>query len=145
MSVQENLKMGAYRRRGSLTADMERVYSLFPVLKERRGQDGGTLSGGEQQMLAIGRALMGNPRLLLLDEPSMGLAPLVVAKIFTILEQINEQGTTVLVVEQNAAQALRLASRGYVLETGVVALADRADALLADDRVRSAYLGEDVA
>jgi branched-chain amino acid transport system ATP-binding protein len=146
MTVNDNLLMGAYRRRrGSTGADLDRVFSLFPVLKERQKQDGGTLSGGEQQMLAIGRALMGRPRLLLLDEPSMGLAPLIVARIFTILQEINEQGTTVLVVEQNAAQALRLASRGYVLETGTVALSDRAETLLADDRVRSAYLGEDVA
>jgi branched-chain amino acid transport system ATP-binding protein len=145
MSVFENLQMGAYRRRGSLTADLDRVFSLFPVLAERRSQSGGTLSGGEQQMLAIGRALMGRPRLLLLDEPSMGLAPMIVTRIFEIIREINEQGTTVLVVEQNAAQALRLAGRGYVLETGTVALADRAEALLADDRVRSAYLGESVA
>jgi branched-chain amino acid transport system ATP-binding protein len=145
MSVVENLQIGAYQRRGDLTEDMDRVFSLFPVLQERRTQSGGTLSGGEQQMLAIGRALMGRPRLLLLDEPSMGLAPMIVAKIFQILREINSQGTTILLVEQNAAQALRLAGRGYVLETGEIALADRADALLADDRVRSAYLGESVA
>jgi branched-chain amino acid transport system ATP-binding protein len=145
MSVLENLKMGAYLRRGSLTADLERVFTLFPVLKDRRTQDGGTLSGGEQQMLAIGRALMGKPRLLLLDEPSMGLAPLIVARIFEILGEINSQGTTILLVEQNAAQALQLAGRGYVLETGAVVLNDNAAALLSDDRVRSAYLGEDVA
>jgi branched-chain amino acid transport system ATP-binding protein len=145
MSVHENLTMGAYRRRGDLGPDLERVFSLFPVLKDRRQQMGGNLSGGEQQMLAIGRALMGQPRLLLLDEPSMGLAPMIVARIFEILREINEQGTTLLVVEQNAAQALRLASRGYVLETGAIALSDSAEALLADDRVRSAYLGESVA
>jgi branched-chain amino acid transport system ATP-binding protein len=145
MSVVENLQIGAYQRRGDLTEDMDRVFSLFPVLQERRTQSGGTLSGGEQQMLAIGRALMGRPRLLLLDEPSMGLAPMIVAKIFQILREINSQGTTILLVEQNAAQALRLAGRGYVLETGEIALADRADSLLADDRVRSAYLGESVA
>jgi branched-chain amino acid transport system ATP-binding protein len=145
MSVLENLKMGAYLRRGSLTDDLDRVFTLFPVLKDRRTQDGGTLSGGEQQMLAIGRALMGKPRLLLLDEPSMGLAPLIVTRIFEILAEINTQGTTILLVEQNAAQALRLAGRGYVLETGAVVLNDDADALLSDDRVRSAYLGEDVA
>jgi branched-chain amino acid transport system ATP-binding protein len=144
MTVLENLRMGAYQRRGSISADLDRVFELFPVLKERRTQDGGTLSGGEQQMLAIGRALMGHPRLLLLDEPSMGLAPLVVAKIFEILAEINAQGTTILLVEQNAAQALRLAGRGYVLETGSISLSDRADALLADDRVRSAYLGESI-
>ncbi len=145
MSVHENLTMGAYRRRGDLSADLDRVLTLFPVLKERRTQPGGNLSGGEQQMLAIGRALMGKPRLLLLDEPSMGLAPMIVARIFEILREINDQGTTLLVVEQNAAQALRLASRGYVLETGSIALSDTAPALLADDRVRSAYLGESVA
>jgi branched-chain amino acid transport system ATP-binding protein len=145
MSVHENLTMGAYRRRGDISQDLERVFTLFPVLKERRQQLGGNLSGGEQQMLAIGRALMGQPRLLLLDEPSMGLAPMIVARIFEILREINEQGTTLLVVEQNAAQALRLASRGYVLETGAIALNDSASALLADDRVRSAYLGESVA
>jgi branched-chain amino acid transport system ATP-binding protein len=145
MSVHENLTMGAYRRRGDLSADLERAFTLFPVLKERRNQQGGNLSGGEQQMLAIGRALMGQPRLLLLDEPSMGLAPMIVARIFEILREINAQGTTVLLVEQNAAQALRLASRGYVLETGSIALSDTAAALLADDRVRSAYLGESVA
>jgi branched-chain amino acid transport system ATP-binding protein len=145
MSVHENLTMGAYRRRGDLTADLDRAFTLFPVLKERRNQQGGNLSGGEQQMLAIGRALMGQPRLLLLDEPSMGLAPMIVARIFEILREINAQGTTVLLVEQNAAQALRLASRGYVLETGSIALSDTAAALLADDRVRSAYLGESVA
>ncbi|HWB66855.1 MAG TPA: ABC transporter ATP-binding protein [Mycobacteriales bacterium] len=145
MSVAENLTIGAYARRGDLTADVDRVYDLFPVLKERRSQAGGTLSGGEQQMLAIGRALMARPKLLLLDEPSMGLAPLIVARIFEILQEINAQGTTILLVEQNAAQALRLAARGYVLETGTIVLSDRADALLADDRVRSAYLGETVA
>jgi branched-chain amino acid transport system ATP-binding protein len=145
MSVFENLQMGAYHRRGVSPEEYERVFSLFPVLKERRNQSGGNLSGGEQQMLAIGRALMGQPRLLLLDEPSMGLAPMIVARIFEILREINAQGTTILLVEQNAAQALRLAGRGYVLETGAIALADRAGALLADDRVRSAYLGESVA
>jgi branched-chain amino acid transport system ATP-binding protein len=144
MSVLENLQMGAYQRRGRLDSDRDRVFELFPVLAERRGQTAGTLSGGEQQMLAIGRALMGRPRLLLLDEPSMGLAPLIVAKIFSILLEINQQGTTILLVEQNAAQALRLAGRGYVLETGRIALADTAAALLADDRIRSAYLGETV-
>ncbi|GAC1322171.1 MAG: ABC transporter ATP-binding protein [Mycobacteriales bacterium] len=143
MSVLENLEMGAYRRRGSIKADVDRVYDLFPVLAERKGQDGGTLSGGEQQMLAIGRALMGQPRLLLLDEPSMGLAPLIVAKIFEILAEINASGTTVLLVEQNAAQALRLAGRGYVLETGEIVMSDAASTLLHDDRVRAAYLGED--
>jgi branched-chain amino acid transport system ATP-binding protein len=145
MSVLENLQMGAYHRRGASKEDIERAFTLFPVLKERRSQPGGNLSGGEQQMLAIGRALVGHPRLLLLDEPSMGLAPMIVARIFEILQEINSQGTTILLVEQNAAQALRLAGRGYVLETGAIALADRAEALLADDRVREAYLGESVA
>ena len=144
MTVLENLQMGAYRRRGDIKADLERVYELFPVLAERRGQNGGTLSGGEQQMLAIGRALMSHPRLLLLDEPSMGLAPLIVAKIFEIIKEIREQGTTVLLVEQNAAQALRLADRGYVLETGSIVMSDAAANLLGDPRVRAAYLGEGV-
>ncbi|MDQ1684844.1 MAG: branched-chain amino acid transport system ATP-binding protein [Frankiaceae bacterium] len=145
MSVYENLQMGAYRRRGDISADVERVYDLFPVLRERHQQEGGTLSGGEQQMLAIGRALMSRPRLLLLDEPSMGLAPLIVLKIFEIIREINEAGTTVLLVEQNAAQALRLATRGYVLETGEVVMTDTASALLTNDRVRAAYLGDDAA
>jgi branched-chain amino acid transport system ATP-binding protein len=145
MSVYENLQMGAYRRRGDIGPDVERVFDLFPVLRERREQQGGTLSGGEQQMLAIGRALMSRPRLLLLDEPSMGLAPLIVLKIFEIIREINEAGTTVLLVEQNAAQALRLATRGYVLETGEVVMTDTAAALLTNDRVRAAYLGDDAA
>ena len=145
MSVRENLVMGAYHSRDHLNEDMERVFDLFPVLRERATQDGGTLSGGEQQMLAIGRALMSRPRLLLLDEPSMGLAPMIVTKIFEIIRAINEQGTTVLLVEQNAAQALRLANRGYVLETGEVVMTDKADALLKNDRVREAYLGEGAA
>jgi branched-chain amino acid transport system ATP-binding protein len=143
MSVVENLEMGAYQRKGSLKDDIARVFSLFPVLEERKSQEGGTLSGGEQQMLAIGRALMNRPRLLLLDEPSTGLAPLFVAKIFSILAEINQAGTTVLIVEQNAAQALKLAQRGYVLETGSIVMSGAADALLSDDRVRKAYLGED--
>jgi branched-chain amino acid transport system ATP-binding protein len=143
MSVLETLEMGAYQHKGGSQDVLARVFELFPVLAERKGQDGGTLSGGEQQMLAIGRALMSRPRLLLLDEPSMGLAPLFVAKIFEIISAINADGTTVLLVEQNAAQALRLASRGYVLETGSIVMSDAADALLSDDRVRKAYLGED--
>jgi branched-chain amino acid transport system ATP-binding protein len=142
MSVLENLQMGAYRLRRPDPADLDRVFSLFPVLAERRKQIGGTLSGGEQQMLAIGRALMGKPELLLLDEPSMGLAPLIVRQIFEILGEINAQGTTLLLVEQNASQALALANRGYVLETGAVVMADEASALLSDPRVRAAYLGE---
>jgi len=145
MSVIENLEMGAYaRRRASLVADFERVFGLFPVLRERRGQPGGTLSGGEQQMLAIGRALMARPRLLLLDEPSMGLAPKLVAQIFAIVTEINEQGTTILLVEQNAAQALQRAERAYVLETGRVVKEAQARTLLDDDSVRAAYLGGDV-
>jgi branched-chain amino acid transport system ATP-binding protein len=144
MSVLENLKMGAYRRRVDLAADLGRVFDLFPELAERRNQPGGTLSGGEQQMLAIGRALMSRPRLLLLDEPSMGLAPMIVLRIFDIIAQIRAQSTTVLLVEQNAAQALRLADRGYVLETGSVVLSDTAAGLLGHDRVRAAYLGEAV-
>jgi branched-chain amino acid transport system ATP-binding protein len=125
--------------------DYERVLELFPRLRERLKQEAGTLSGGEQQMLAIGRALMGKPRLLLLDEPSMGLAPLVVAQIFDIIREINEAGVTVLLVEQNAAQALALADRGYVLETGELVLTGSGRELLADERVRAAYLGEEIA
>ena len=144
MSVEENLEMGAYlRHREDLSEDVERVYGLFPVLKERRKQAGGTLSGGEQQMLAIGRALMARPRLVLLDEPSLGLAPLVVRTIFSIIGEINEQGTAVLLVEQNAQQALKTASRGYVMETGEITLSDSAAALLGNDEVRRAYLGGD--
>ena len=145
MSVVENLEMGAYRRRGNLGPDLDRAFGLFPVLQERRRQLGGTLSGGEQQMLAIGRALMSRPRLLLLDEPSMGLAPLIVAQIFRIIAEIREGGTTVLLVEQNAAQALTVADRGYVLETGEIVMSDRAEVLLHDDRIRAAYLGEGAA
>ncbi len=142
MTVQENLQMGAYRDRRNVKEDSERMLEMFPVLAERRKQDAGTLSGGEQQMLAIARALMGRPRLLLLDEPSMGLAPLIVARIFEIIRQINADGTTVLLVEQNASQALRLASRGYVLANGEIVLEGPAEQLLADPAVRSAYLGE---
>jgi branched-chain amino acid transport system ATP-binding protein len=125
--------------------DLDRVFGLFPRLAERRTQLAGTLSGGEQQMLAIGRALMGRPELLLLDEPSMGLAPLVVQQIFEIIKEINDQGITVLLVEQNAAQALQLAHRGYVLETGEVVMSDAAAELLTNPRVRAAYLGEGAA
>jgi branched-chain amino acid transport system ATP-binding protein len=142
MTVLENLQMGAYRFKNVPKAELERVYELFPRLHERRSQQAGTLSGGEQQMLAIGRALMGKPRLLLLDEPSMGLAPLIVAQIFAIIKEINAQGTTVLLVEQNAAQALKLSDRAYVLETGSVMMSGPADRLLTDPRVREAYLGE---
>ena len=142
MSVQENLEMGAYQRRGEVRADIDHVYSLFPALRQRHRQPGGTLSGGEQQMLAIGRALMSRPRLLLLDEPSMGLAPMIVRQIFQILADIRSAGTTLLLVEQNAAQALTVADRGYVIETGEIVMSGPARALLEDDRVRAAYLGE---
>jgi branched-chain amino acid transport system ATP-binding protein len=144
MTVAENLDMGAFRFRHVDAADLEMVLELFPRLKERIKQPAGTLSGGEQQMLAIGRALMGKPRLLLLDEPSMGLAPMIVDQIFRIIRQINESGVTVLLVEQNAAQALALANRGYVLETGSIVLEGTGSELLADDRVRAAYLGEEL-
>jgi branched-chain amino acid transport system ATP-binding protein len=146
MSVLENLEMGAYQREKGTPEykeDLERVYTLFPRLRERASQKAGTLSGGEQQMLAMGRALMARPRLLLLDEPSMGLAPIFVERIFEIVVEINRQGTPVLLVEQNALMALEVASRGYVLETGTVALADDAAALRRNEQVRKAYLGED--
>jgi branched-chain amino acid transport system ATP-binding protein len=145
MTVAENLEMGAFRFRKVDQGDLDRVLELFPRLRERYKQLGGTLSGGEQQMLAIGRAIMGKPRLLLLDEPSMGLAPLIVAQIFEIIKEINREGVTVLLVEQNAAQALALANRGYVLETGEIVLSGTGADLLADDRVRAAYLGEEIA
>jgi branched-chain amino acid transport system ATP-binding protein len=144
MSVEENLEMGAFRRSGPLRDDMEKIYAQFPILKDRRKQMGANLSGGEQQMLAIGRALMSQPRLLLLDEPSMGLAPMIVETIFSIIGQIRESGTTVFVVEQNATQALRLADRGYVMENGRIAFTDTAANLLNDERVRAVYLGESV-
>lgn len=143
MTVLENLEMGAYARKRVDSADLERVYELFPRLRERAGQKAGTLSGGEQQMLAIGRALMADPKLLLLDEPSMGLSPILVEQIFDIIREINQRGTTVLLVEQNALMALRVASRGYVLQTGEIVLADSAANLAANDMVRKAYLGED--
>ncbi|HWC12556.1 MAG TPA: ABC transporter ATP-binding protein [Acidimicrobiales bacterium] len=144
MTVLENLEMGAYGRKeakGAFDADLERVFGLFPRLAERRKQSGGTLSGGEQQMLAIGRALMARPRLLLLDEPSMGLAPRLVTHIFEIVSEINTQGTTVLLVEQNAVQALQRANRAYVMETGRVVKSAPARDLLDDAEVRAAYLG----
>jgi branched-chain amino acid transport system ATP-binding protein len=147
MTVMENLEMGSFARKGDKAgqaSDLARVFDLFPRLEERRTQSGGTLSGGEQQMLAIGRALMSAPKLLLLDEPSMGLAPRLVAQIFDIIVEINRQGTPVLLVEQNAAQALRRAHRAYVLETGRVVHSAEATALLDDDSVRAAYLGGDV-
>jgi branched-chain amino acid transport system ATP-binding protein len=145
MSVRENLEMGAYGRRDGkgIKEDFERVYTLFPLLKEREKQAGGTLSGGQQQMLAIGRALMARPKLLTLDEPSMGLAPLLVERIFELLREIHAQGTTVLLVEQNAHMALTIADRGYVIESGNIVLEDRADRLLGNDDVRKAYLGEE--
>ena len=145
MSVQENLEMGAFARkdRSTLPAEYDRVFELFPRLLERRAQKAGTLSGGEQQMLAIGRALMAKPRVLLLDEPSMGLAPILVEQIFEIVKAINEGGTTVLLVEQNALMALGIAKRGYILQTGEVVLADTAERLRTDPAVRKAYLGED--
>ena len=141
MTVVENLEMGAYDRRGSLRDDFDRVFQLFPRLSDRKTQYGGTLSGGEQQMLAIGRALMARPQILLLDEPSMGLAPTLVRQIFQIIKEINQQGTTVLLVEQNAVQALTLAHRAYVLELGRVVRSAPARDLLADPAVRAAYLG----
>ncbi|KUG27411.1 branched-chain amino acid transport atp-binding protein livf [hydrocarbon metagenome] len=145
LTVRENLLMGAYLRKdkNGIKAGEERAYELFPVLRERRTQMGGTLSGGEQQMLAIGRALMAQPALLLLDEPSLGLAPMVVENIFEIIQQINAEGTTVMLVEQNAQMALQISHRGYVLETGAVTLEGPAADLLADPKVRSAYLGLD--
>ena len=145
MSVLENLEMGAYQRedRSSISEDLDRVYTLFPRLQERKAQKAGTLSGGEQQMLAMGRALMARPQLLLLDEPSMGLAPIFVEKIFEIIQEINQQGTPILLVEQNALMALDIANRGYVLETGHVALADDAKVLRDNEQVRKTYLGEE--
>jgi branched-chain amino acid transport system ATP-binding protein len=138
--------MGSFQRkahRGELSQDRERIFELFPVLKERRKQAGGTLSGGEQQMLAIGRALMAQPKLLMLDEPSMGLAPQFVERVFQVIDEINSQGTPVLLIEQNAQMALQAASRGYVIETGEIVLEDDAKKLLGNDQVRKAYLGEE--
>jgi branched-chain amino acid transport system ATP-binding protein len=144
MSVLENLEMGAFQRsdKANFREDLERVYTLFPRLAERQTQRAGTLSGGEQQMVAIGRALMARPKLLMLDEPSMGLAPIFVEKIFEIIAEINSQGTTILLVEQNALMALDAAKRGYVLETGQIALADDAKSLRENEAVRKTYLGE---
>jgi branched-chain amino acid transport system ATP-binding protein len=145
MSVLENLEMGAFQRsdRGAIKESLDRVYSLFPRLEERKNQRAGTLSGGEQQMCAIGRALMAQPKLLLLDEPSMGLAPIFVEKIFEIVKEINDQGTPILLVEQNALMALDTADRGYVMETGTIALADDAKRLQENEQVRKTYLGVD--
>ncbi|MDP9426855.1 MAG: ABC transporter ATP-binding protein [Actinomycetota bacterium] len=142
MTVRENLEMGAYHRTDDIREDIDRVFDLFPRLKERIKQEAGTMSGGEQQMLAIGRALMSRPKLLLLDEPSMGLAPVLVERIFQIIQEINKQGTTILLVEQNANVALEIASRGYVLETGMVVNSAPAEKLRQDPKVREAYLGE---
>jgi branched-chain amino acid transport system ATP-binding protein len=143
MTVLENLEMGAFARERVDSADLDRVFQLFPRLKERIAQKAGTLSGGEQQMLAIGRALMGHPTVLLLDEPSMGLSPILVEAIFAIISEINQQGTTVLLVEQNALMALGVAHRGYVMQTGSIVLSDDAATLLQNDMVRKAYLGEE--
>jgi branched-chain amino acid transport system ATP-binding protein len=144
LTVRENLELGAYRRRDrdGIRRDLERVFTLFPRLKERYSQNAGTLSGGEQQMLAVGRALMSSPRLLLLDEPSLGLAPILVRDIFQTIREINAQGMTVLLVEQNAHMALQIAARGYVLETGQVIHSGAAKELASDERVKKAYLGE---
>jgi branched-chain amino acid transport system ATP-binding protein len=143
MSVQENLEIGAYLRHGeSLDDDLDRVFELFPRVKERLGQKAGTLSGGEQQMVAMGRAMMARPKVLLMDEPSMGLAPVLVAQNFEIIERINRSGTTVFVVEQNANMALSIADRGYVLQTGRIVLHDTSNALLANPQMREAYLGD---
>jgi branched-chain amino acid transport system ATP-binding protein len=144
LTVLENLQMGGFTRKpAEIREDLDRVYTLFPRLQERAGQRGGTLSGGEQQMLAIGRALMARPRVLLLDEPSLGLSPILVQQIFSIIREINGQGTTILLVEQNALQALTVAHRGYVLQTGHVVLSGEASVLREDEMVRKAYLGED--
>ena len=142
MSVQENLEMGAYTQpQAGVPKDLEMVFELFPRLKERRNQVAGTLSGGEQQMLAMGRALMSNPKLLMLDEPSMGLAPILVEQIFEIIQRLHQKGTTILLVEQNAQMALSVADRGYVLETGRITLTGPGKELLADEAVKKAYLG----
>ena len=145
LTVRENLEMGAFVQKNSaqIAQDMEFIFTRLPRLKERHNQLGGTLSGGEQQMLAIGRALMARPRILLLDEPSMGLAPVLVEEIFELIRRINEQGTTILLVEQNARMALEIATHGYVLQTGSVVLSDKASVLINDEAVRKVYLGED--
>ncbi len=144
LTVLENLEMGAFTRKDpdGVRKDIARVYELFPILAERQKQAGGTLSGGEQQMLAVGRAMMARPKLLLLDEPSLGLAPLIVKRIFDVAETLNKEGVTILLVEQNARMALKLAHTGYVMETGEIIMHDKAATLLADPRIQSAYLGE---
>jgi len=144
LTVMENLEMGAFTQRNKARReqDIERAFHLFPILQQRRSQPGGTLSGGEQQMLAVARALMGRPKLLLLDEPSLGLAPMITVKIFEVIRELNREGMAILLVEQAARMALKLAQRGYVMETGCITLADRAQALLDDKRVQDAYLGE---
>lgn len=143
MTIEENLYMGAYIRKDKeIKGDMERIYGIFPRLKERRDQLAGTMSGGEQQMLAMGRALMSQPKVLLLDEPSMGLSPIMVDKIFEVVEDISKQGVTVLLVEQNAKRALKLANRGYVMDSGEITMSGNAEDLIHDPRVRAAYLGE---
>jgi branched-chain amino acid transport system ATP-binding protein len=144
MTITENLQMGAYLRsdKAGIEADIERIFGIFPRLKERRAQLAGTMSGGEQQMLAMGRALMAKPKVLLLDEPSMGLSPIMVDKIFEVVNDIHKQGVTVLLVEQNASRALQLANRGYVMESGLVTMTGEGLALLNDPKVRAAYLGE---
>ena len=143
MTITENLQMGAFIRNDSeIEADIEKVFTIFPRLKERRSQLAGTMSGGEQQMLAMGRALMARPKVLLLDEPSMGLSPIMVDKIFEVVDSIHKQGTTILLVEQNASRALQLASRGYVMDSGEITMSGEAKALLNDPKVRAAYLGE---
>ena len=142
LTVFENLEMGAFLGRGNFSVMLENVFRLFPILKERSRQYGGTLSGGEQQMLAIGRALMSKPEILLLDEPSLGLAPIMVSKIFRTIQEINKEGVTILLVEQNAHAALKLSDRGYVLENGAVTLEGSSEALLSNEKVRHAYLGE---
>ena len=142
LTVAENLRIGAYLRKDSLADDRARVYDLFPRLKEREWQQAGTLSGGEQQMLAMGRALMSNPKLILMDEPSMGLSPLLVTEIFQIIKEVSRDGTTVLLVEQNAKKALSIADRAYVLETGSISLEGNAAELINDEQVKKAYLGE---
>ncbi len=145
LTVLENLEMGAFTRRdpAGVKADIEKYYAMFPILEKRKHQPGGLLSGGEQQMLAIARALMSRPKLLLLDEPSLGLAPQIVVQIFDIIRELNKGGMSVLLVEQNARMALKVAHRGYVLETGRITFTDKADVLLNDDRIRAAYLGEE--